>query len=142
MKCFDLGIKCLDLGITCLDPGIKCLDLGIKCLDLGISSGPGDGKNSEDEDTETWPVKNSELSDLGIRKGSWDVYFVIFGWSFFIMSTSKKKRMWVSVRIGLDSWINLDTSVYKFVPSEIVLCYLIPVFSPNKIDFPENDIWC
>ena len=58
MKCFDLGIKCLDLGITCLDPGIKCLD-------LGISSSPGDGKNSEDEDTETWPVKNSELSDLG-----------------------------------------------------------------------------
>ena len=42
-------MKCLDLGIKCLDPGIKCLD-------LGISSSPGDGKNSEDEDT--LPVKD------------------------------------------------------------------------------------
>ena len=66
--------------------------------------------------------------------------FLFFCWLFFIMSTSKKKRMWVSVRIGLDSWIKLHTSVYKFVPSEIVLCYLIPVFfSPNKILYPEND---
>ena len=41
------------------------LSCHVKCLDLGISSGLGDGNSSEDEDTDTWLVKNSELSDLG-----------------------------------------------------------------------------
>ena len=89
---FRSGNTCLDPGITCLDLGIKCLDPWIKCLDLGISSSPGDGKNSEDEDT--LPVKDMcpIWRKTRKRKGSWDVYFSFFFADYFLLCPRQKRK--------------------------------------------------